>query len=51
MMQFLRLRQAMCRALGKLPNDATQARQKAAAIIDDIDEGWKAAWHEEGRLS
>lgn len=47
-MQFLRLRQAMCRFLG-LPQQTQEARQKAAAIIADIDD-WNM-WHEEGRLS
>jgi hypothetical protein len=59
MMQFLGLRKAMCRFLG-MPGQTPEARQKAADVIDDIDEGWKArmdepddwaAWHEEGRLS
>lgn len=37
-MQFLRLRQRMCRALGKLPNKKIAARRKARAIIADIDD-------------
>jgi hypothetical protein len=49
MNQFLKLRQALCRALGRLPNEMHEARQKAAGIIADIDD-WNM-WHEEGRLS
>lgn len=44
MNQFLKLRQALCRALGRLPDDKVDARQKAASIIADIDD-WNM-WEE-----